>query len=150
MFISIPWLVLLLQGIPEQIAVVNLAYTIAKITTKWGQTVLLGSILAIISFIIRSSSLPFGTHTIVLIIILFMCLTLKGFGDVSLSLIACLLSYTALFLFEFVALNGLMIIFDVTKETLFNNQLIMVAFGLPQVALLFILALLIKRKRRTP
>jgi len=148
-FISIPWAVLLLQGVPEQIALVTLAYAIAKLPFRWREIIPMGILLALTAYGVRLLPLPFGTHTLILILILFIVLTLKVKGDVSLSLAACLLSYSALYVFELVCISILVAVFKVPGEIWYSNLLLRVLFTEPQVVLLFITAFLIRRKRVT-
>ncbi|MGI6120399.1 MAG: hypothetical protein ACOYIB_07535, partial [Desulfosporosinus sp.] len=91
-FISIPLIALLLQGIPEQIAVATLAFVIAKIPLEWKKVFLIGITLAICAYIVRLFPFPFGVHLILLIILLFIALLWLGKGDFSISLIASLFS----------------------------------------------------------
>jgi hypothetical protein len=143
--IKIPWIALLLQGIPEQTAVVVLAFVIARIPLKWNKILLIGITLAIISYIVRLFPMLFGVHLFLLIILLFIALTWLGRGDLSLSLLASLLSFLALVIFEFVCLSLLMPVFGVTPETLFNNLVIRIAIGEPQTILLLLFAFLLNR-----
>lgn len=145
--ISIPWLALLLQGIPEQIAVVTLATTIAKLPLKWRELILMGTFLAIIANGIRVLPFPFGTHTIIILLLLFFFLTIKGKADISLSLIASLLTILALIIYELLCLTALAALFAIPKEILVDNQLIRILITEPQVVLLFLTAFLIRRKR---
>lgn len=134
---------LFLQGIPEQIAVVTLAFVIARIPLKWKKILLIGIVLAVCAYVVRLFPIPFGVHFVLLIILLFIALTWLGKGDFGLSLIASLLSYLALAIFEFVCLSLLMPVFGVTPETIFTNLIIRIAIGEPQVLLLLISAYLL-------
>lgn len=136
---------LLLQGIPEQTAVVTLAFVIARITIMWNKILKIGILLALLSYVLRLSSVPFGVHTILLIIILLIALTWLGKGDLSLSLIACLLSFLALAIFEFVCLTVLMWMLGVTTEILFSNLVMRIVVTEPQVILLFIAAFILNK-----
>ena len=143
--INIPWIALLLQGIPELTAEVTLAFVIARIPLNWKRILLIGIVLAFISYVVRLFPIPFGVHLFVLIILLFIALIWLGKGDFGLSLIASLLSFLALVIFEFVCLSLLMPIFGVTLETLFTNLVIRIAIGEPQVLLTFISAFLLNK-----
>ncbi|ODA40525.1 hypothetical protein [Desulfosporosinus sp. BG] len=144
--INIPLIALFLQGIPEQTAVVTLAFVIARIPLKWNKILLIGIVLAFISYVVRLFSIPFGVHFFLLIILLFIALTWLGKGDFGLSLLASLLSFLALTIFEFVCLSLLMPLFGVTPETLFTNLVIIrIAITEPQVILLFIFAFLLNK-----
>jgi len=138
--IKIPWIALLFQGVPELTAVVTLAFVIARIPLKWNKILLIGIVLAFISYVVRLLPILFGIHLFLLIILLFIALTWLGKSDIGLSLIASLLSFLALVIFEFVCLSLLMPVFGVTPETLFSNLVIRISIGEPQVLLLFIAA----------
>ncbi len=144
-FINIPWIALLLQGIPELTAVTTLACVIARIPLNWRKILLIGIVLAFISYGVRLLPIPFGVHLFVLIILLFIALVSLGKGDFSLSLIASLLSFLALVIFELVSLSLLMPVFGVTPETLLTNLVIRIAIGEPQVILTFCSAFLLNR-----
>lgn len=137
-------LALLLQGIPEQVAVVTLAFVIARISLKWKKIIVFGTVLALISYVVRLF-IPFGIHTILLIILLFIALTWLGKGDFSLSLIASLLSFLVLAIFEFVCLSLLMPVFGVTPETLFADPNKRILLGEPNVLFLFTSAFLLNK-----
>ena len=143
--INIPWIALLFQGIPELTAVVTLAFVIARIPLKWNKIILIGIVLAVISYVVRLFPIPFGVHLFLLIILLFIALTWLGKGDFGLSLIASLLSFLALVIFEFVCLSLLMPVLGVTPETLFTNLITRIAIGEPQVLLLFTSAFLLNK-----
>ena len=143
--INIPWIALLLQGIPELTGVVTLAFVIAKIPLKWNKILLIGIVLAFISYVVRLFPIPFGMHLFLLIILLFIALIWLGKGDFSLSLVASLLSVLTLVIFEFVCLSLLMPVFGVTPETLFTNLVVRIAIGEPQVVLTFIFAFLLSK-----
>ncbi|GAB6152105.1 hypothetical protein JCM17380_08550 [Desulfosporosinus burensis] len=116
---------------------------IARIPLKWKKIIIFGIVLAFISYVVRLFTIPFGIHTILLIILLFIALTWLGKGDFSLSLIASLLSFLALAIFEFACLSLLMPVFGVTPETLFTNLVIRIVITEPHVFLLFISAYLL-------
>ena len=130
---------------------VTLAFVIARIPLKWNKILLIGIVLAITAYVVRLFSVPFGIHSFLLIILLFIALMWQGKGDFSLFLIASILSFLGLAIFEFVCLSLLMPVFGVTPETLFTNPRITIAIGEPTVLLLFLTAFvlnkLIQKKR---
>lgn len=146
--IQIPLIMLLLQGIPELIAFVALAFVIAGIPLKWKMISLIGIVLAVCSYAVRFFPIPFGIHTILLFILLFLALTILGKGEFSLSLIASLVSILVLVIFEFVCLSLLMPIFGVTPETLSIHPVIRIVIAEPQVLLLSLTAFLLKITRK--
>jgi hypothetical protein len=143
--IKIPLIVLLLQGIPEQIAVVTLACVIARIPLEVKKVIAIGIILAACAYVIRLFTIPFGTHTILLTLLLFIALIWLSNGNLSLSIIACLLSYLALAVFEFICLSLLMPISGITPEVLANDPVIRIVLTEPQVILIFMLSFILKK-----
>lgn len=59
---NVPFIALLLQGIPEQIALVTLAFVIAKLPFTWKKAVLIGTSFAVFAYVIRLFPIPFGLH----------------------------------------------------------------------------------------
>ena len=143
--IRIPLIALLLQGIPEQTAVITLAFVIARIPLKWNKILLIGIVLAFCAYVVRLFPIPFGLHTILLLFVLLIILTYITKGDVGLSFIASSSSFLALVIFEFSCMSLFMLIFGFTPETLFNDLIIRIAVGEPHVFLLFISAFLINK-----
>lgn len=146
--INISFITFLLQGIPEQSAVTTLAFVIAKLPLKWSRILLIGTVLALCAFVVRQFPIPFGIHTILLIFILFMFLTRLVKGDFSISLIASLISFLALIIFEMVSFSLLMLAFGVTTTTLLTDSVVRILMALPQVVLLFLTAFLLKKYLR--
>ena len=144
-FINIPLIALLLQGIPELTAIVTLAFVIARIPLKWSKIILLGIALAVCAYVVRLFPIPFGIHTILLLILLFIALSMLGKGEFSLYLIASLLSFLGLVIFEFVCLSLLMPVFGVTPETLSIDPVINIVIREPHVLLLLLFAFLLHR-----
>lgn len=143
--IKIPLIVLLLQGIPELIAVATLAFVIAGIPLRWNKVISIGIILAICAYVVRLFALPFGIHTLLLIIILLLALIKQGKGDFSLSLLASLLSFLVLAIYEFVCLSLLMPVFALTPESLSTDSFKRILIAEPQVLLLFSTAFLLNK-----
>lgn len=143
--VKIPLIVIFLQGIPELIALVTLAFVIARIPLNWKKIISIGIFLCIFTYIVRLFVIPFGIHTLLLLILLLLVLMKESKGDFSLSLLACLLSVLALAVFEFVCLSLLMPIMGLTPETMATETAKRIVISEPQVLLLFITAFLINK-----
>ena len=141
----IPFVSLLLQGIPELTAVVILAFAIARIPLKWNRALLIGTILAFCAYVVRLLPFPFASHSILLLFLLFIVLTRSSKGDVSLSFLASLSSLFALVICEFSCMSLVMYIFGFTPQTLFKNLVIRIAVGEPQVILLLVSSFLLNK-----
>lgn len=136
---------LLVQGIPEQTALVTLAFVIAGIPLQWRRILLIGVSLAFCAYVVRLFPIPFGIHTVFILFVLFIILIWLNKGDVARSFIASSSSMLALGVFEFGSMSLIMLISGFEIDTLFNNLVIRIAVGEPHVLLLFISAFLIKK-----
>lgn len=58
---NIPLIALFLQGIPETVALVTLAFVIARIPLKWNKALLFGTVLALCAYVVRLFFHPFWT-----------------------------------------------------------------------------------------
>lgn len=150
---KISLLTLLLQGIPESVALVTLAFVIAHIPLKWLKIIFIGTLLAVCAYEIRQLPIPFGLHIIINLILLFIFLIREGQTDLSLSLISSIFSYLALIILETVSTSLLIPVFGVSLNMVSKNIGIWILLGEPQVLLLFVLAfvldkLYIKRGRK--
>lgn len=144
---KVPFIALILQGIPEEIALVTLAFVIAKIPLEWKKIVPGGVVLAIAAYILRLLPITFGIHTIIILGLLFLFLVKFGKGAFDTSLIASLISVLVLIVTETVCLSLLMPFFGVTPEMLFTNVAVRILITLPQVFLLFIFAFIVTKIR---
>lgn len=125
---------------------VALAYAITKLPFRWKEIIPLGVLLALTAYVIRSMSMPFGTHTLAIIFILFIFLMLKG-KEIITSLITTLLCLVAISIFELISISSLMAIFNTSQEAVFTDPIKRVLFTEPQVILLFVTAFIVRRKR---
>ena len=142
---NIPAISLLLQGIPEGIAITTLAFVISRIPIKLNKILLIGTALAVCNYVVRLFPIPFGLHTILTIIILFIVLTILSKGDVGLSFMASLLSCLALVIVETTCILLLMPFFSITLKTLSTYNANRIVLGEIHVLLLFISAFLLNK-----
>lgn len=142
---NIPAISLLLQGIPEGIAITTLAFVISRIPIKLNKILLIGTALAVCNYVVRLFPIPFGLHTILTIFILFIVLTMLSKGDVGLSFMASLLSCLALVIVETTCILLLMPFFSITLKTLSTYNANRIVLGEIHVLLLFISAFLLNK-----
>ncbi|MCM1567727.1 MAG: hypothetical protein FNP40_02575 [Dehalobacter sp. 4CP] len=145
---KIPIIALILQGIPEQIAVVTLAYIIADMPFAWKKIVSMGIILALTSYLLRVFSILFGLHTVIMLVFLFVLLFVWGKSNFYAGLVASLLSFLALIISETVCLALLMPLFHVSAEMLNTDVGLRIFITLPQVFVLFIASLIILKVKK--
>lgn len=142
---NIPAISLLLQGIPEGTAITTLAFVISRIPLKLNKILLIGTALAVCNYVVRKFPIPFGLHTILIIVILFVVLTKLSKGDVGLSFMASLLSCLALVIVETTCIVLLMPVFSITLKTLSTYNANRIALGEIHVILLFVSAFLLNK-----
>lgn len=141
----IPFVSLLLQGIPETVAIVFSAFIIAKLPLEWSKIILIGVSLAFATYLIRLFPIPFGVHTICTVFLLFVILNILTKRDISLSFMASLISYIILALCETVCLTLLMPLFSVTPKVFLTDPMVRIGLGEFQVVLLFISAFFLNK-----
>ncbi|AFM42316.1 hypothetical protein Desaci_3426 [Desulfosporosinus acidiphilus SJ4] len=145
---SMPFISLIFQGIPEQIALTVLAFTIANAKMKWPKIVTIGTCLAIAAYLVRKLPVPFGLHTIILIILLFLFLVFWAKGDIAISFLGSTLGFLILIGYELVCVSTLIKIFNIDPDTLMTNLIPRILIFEPQVILLFLTAFLLEKYRK--
>lgn len=140
---KIPFLAFIFQGIPESIAMVTLAFVIARIPLQWKKIVFIGLIIATTSYVLRLLPIIFGIHTVLLIVLFFILLLWLGSNNVNTVLIACLISNLATIISETLCLGLLMPLFGLTFDMLYENTLLRILMTLPQVIVVFIAAYIV-------
>ncbi|MGI6120400.1 MAG: hypothetical protein ACOYIB_07540 [Desulfosporosinus sp.] len=143
--IRIPLLALILQGIPEQIAVATLAFVIAKTPLKLKKVILIGIVLAFCAYVIRLFPIPFGMHTISLILLLTILLNRLGKRDIGLSFLATSVTYLVLAILEYICMSVFLFLGGYTLETISYDVVMRIVSGVPHVFLLFISAFFLKK-----
>jgi len=136
-------LLLLLQGIPEGIAITTLAFVISRIPLKLIQIVMVGITIAITASAIRLLPIPLGIHTIMVILILFIVLSWLSKGDLSQSLISTILSSLVLIIFETASSPLFGHISRLTPKALYPFQAPRIILGDIHVIILFLVAYLL-------
>ncbi len=134
-----------LQGIPESSGLIAVALALAGVRLRWGRILAMGIIPAVVVFLIRASSFPAGLHTVASLLAAVIIITAvtripptKAFVVVLAGVI--ILGFIELFFHE--------IFFSLLKlelQQVAENGLLWTLLGLPQVAALFIIALIVAR-----
>lgn len=146
---KLPFLVLLMQGIPEEISLVTLAFVIAKADLNWKKIVFGGAFLACSMYVIRLLPISFGVHTIVLILLLIIFVKVLGqIQDLSKAILACLISILVLITTEIIILTALMSFLGISEQEFLNNVTLRILLTLPQVFVMFFLAFVIYKVRK--
>ncbi|HBV87444.1 MAG TPA: hypothetical protein DEF42_12500 [Desulfosporosinus sp.] len=117
--------------------IATLAFVIAKIPINWKSIFWIGTILALTAYIVRMFPIPFGVHTIVLMFMMSIFLIKICRAEFSISIIASLVSYVTLVLFEIICLSLLMPVLGVTPESFMTDSFVRILITIPQEVLLF-------------
>lgn len=144
---EIPLIALILQGIPEQIALVTLTFVLARVRLEWKNIVMFGILLAFTAYVLRLLPITFGIHTIIIMGMLFVFSIHFYQAPLLTSLKASLLGMLVLIIVEFVCFTLLTNLFGISFKTYLTDVTIRILLGLPQVFLLFILAFIILKVR---
>lgn len=142
---QIPFLAVIIQGIPEQIAVVTLAFVIAKLPLEWRKIILLGITLALTSYAVRLLPITFGIHTILLIGLLFFLVFKFGQCALNTALIASLASFLTLIIVETISISALMYMSNLTPDTIFSDTTTRIIISYPQVLIVFFIAFVVRK-----
>lgn len=147
---KMPFIAFILQGIPENIAVLTLSLTIVGIELRWGKIVVAGTLIAFVIYLLRALPISFGVHTIVALLLFIVFTTKIGeIDNLRISIMASLLSILALTTIEIISLTLLTSILGISEQEFISNTAIRILLTLPQVFILFLLAFIIKKVRRS-
>jgi len=136
---------LVFYGIPENIALVALAFAIAKSKFEWKRIILAGVILACTVYVIRLIPITFGVHTLVSIGLMIFFLNYFQKVDLTRSIISILVAFFILILGEYGSRLATLTILNLSMEEVAKSEVLITFTGIPEVIFIFILAFLIKK-----
>jgi energy-coupling factor transporter transmembrane protein EcfT len=136
---------LVFYGIPENIALVTLAFAIAKAKFEWKKIVLMGLLMALTAYALRRIPITFGVHTIVCLGLLIFLLSYFAGVDLTRSITSVLITYIILALVETISRSITLELLNWSIEEVTKNELLITLTGLPEVVILFIIAFMIKK-----
>lgn len=136
---------LVFYGIPEYIALVALAFAIAKEKFDWKRIILLGLFLACTAYAIRLIPITFGVHTIFGIGLLIFFLNYLVQVDLTRSITSVLLTYIILTVAETVSRTVTLKLLHLSIDEVMRSEFLITVTGLPEVILLFLTAFIIKK-----
>jgi len=141
-------LLFFLQGIPEVTGTIALSLAFAGVPLRWGIITAVGTVLTIITYIIRLLPLTFGLHTVATALLLaFFIAKTTRISSVK-SIIAAFMSFATLLMLE-LAINKLF--FAVTKldpQVVISNNFLWKLIGLPQAILMILFAVLVSKFKK--
>lgn len=140
---EIPLITFLIQGIPEVIGATALCFVLAGAGLRWRWILTVGLLQAATVYILRLLPLPFGLHSIIIVLLYVPYLRVIAAVPPLRALFAAFLAMALLALFEFVSFNVLMQATGLSYEKIMVDPLLRARMGLPQVFLLFATAFII-------
>lgn len=139
------FLIFLLEGIPESSLIIALSLALARVPLRWISIISFGTVLTVVIFFIRTMQFAMGLHFIVSLLLSVVFITTmtkvpptKGFVVVS----ASSLVLAAL---ELIVNGVLLPLFMIDPEIVSGNDLQWALLGLPQLAVMVLITLLVTR-----
>ncbi|MCR6546251.1 hypothetical protein [Dehalobacterium formicoaceticum] len=136
---------LIFYGIPEYIALVALAYAIARINFEWPRIALIGVFLAFTTFLIRLLPITFGVHTLIIVGLFTFYLTVYAKIDVLRSVSTVLITYFMLVFIEAGSRSLTLSLLNLSMDEVKNNDFLIIVTGWPEIFIILGLAYGIKR-----
>lgn len=133
----------LLQGIPESSGIVALSLALAKVPLRWGRIVAAGTVLAVIIFFIRTSSMAVGLHTVAALLLTVIMITTSTRVPPTKAFVVALISIIFLGFLELFFFKGLFDQFE--PQLTMSKDLLQILLALPQAVLLIFISLLVPR-----
>ncbi|KKM10279.1 hypothetical protein SY88_14565 [Clostridiales bacterium PH28_bin88] len=136
------------QAIPESSGLVAAAMAVMGVPLNWRKIVLLGVLQAVSALVIRQLPVAFGIHTVLLIFLLVLYLRMATGAALSQAFKGVISSFVILIVSEIFSTQLLLSLTQVPIEQVATRPWLMVLFTLPQVVVLFVIALLVNRRNR--
>lgn len=141
MELKLPFIMWLIQGIPESIAVVTLGLALLKKKFLLKKALIPGLLQAVILYLVRQFPLPPGFHTVLGLFSLSILFYYFTGINYSRALVLSFFVQTLLGWVEYLIVTPILYLTKVPVETIFARPLFGGMLGLPQVVVLFLLSL---------
>lgn len=136
------FLLFLLQGIPELSGVIALSLALAKVPLRWGRIIAAGTVLAVIMFIIRTSSFAAGLHTVAALLFTVIIITIATGVPPTKAFVVALISSIILAFLELIIHEILFSLLKLEPQQVIENNVLWTLLGLPQAVIIIFIALL--------
>lgn len=146
--LKLPLLGLIFQGIPEQIGVVMVAFSLAKIPFSIKKIIFGGTFLAFSAYLLRMLPITFGVHTVVLVGLLFLIVNKFGNVNINTAIFTSLSSFLLLIIYEMLCVSIIVKKINLTYEEILMDQTYRLLIAIPHILLLFLTAFFIKKYRK--
>ncbi|MEW5762596.1 MAG: hypothetical protein AB1776_05290 [Bacillota bacterium] len=138
---------LVLQGMPEALATVAFCFALLGIRWRWQPMLVIAAGTLAIIYIVRLLHVGFGVHTLFAAIGLAFLITLLVRQPLRKALIAAIATLVTVGALEIGWTLAIMRLWNVDLTALRRNDVLWALAGLPHVAVLFLLAVFIARRR---
>lgn len=138
---------LLFISLPEAMLVAALGITLAGFNPRLGQLFVIGIFHALVTFIIRSSQVPFGLHTILLLLAFILIIYAVTRLSLITSTLAALAGLTVFAVVEMLIAPRLLEITGYTYEQALGAPILRIYFFLPEAAAVFLIIMICRHFR---
>jgi signal transduction histidine kinase len=138
---------LLLISLPEAMLVAALGITITGLRPHLGQLFIISIFHSLVSYIIRSSQVPFGLHTIILLLAFIFIIHAVTRLNLITSTLAGLAGLTVFAVVEMLIAPQLLRITGYTYEQALNDPILRIYFFLPEAAAIILIIIFCRRYR---
>jgi len=146
--LKIDLLTLVVQGYPECVALVCLTYSLSKMEWQWKRILIIALFHWCLASILRSLPISFGVHGIILIFSLCIWLTLLAKIQQLTALKASLIGFIVLVIIESLIFALIVKFTGLDFQYITNTPKIRLICGYPQVLVLFLFAVLLRKRNK--
>lgn len=138
-------LIFFIQGILEGTGLIAFSLAIARITINWKNTFIVGFIMAVISYTLRTLSFFFGFHTFVILFLIMFYVSRTGQVPLVKSFLVTFVSAITLGVLEFSTNTAFFLITGLSQQEVTSNKILWATLGMPQAILIMALAVITSR-----
>lgn len=139
---KIPFVVWLLQGLPEAIGIAALMYSVAGLGFPWRSILPVGVLFGVTFYLIRLLPISFGIHTLLNFLFTIVVFRKAASCSLALAIRSGLAALATVVITETVFLPLFVSISRLTLEEIYSNIWLRALSGWPNVVLLFLVAYL--------
>lgn len=143
---TIPWYVALFQSLPEAFLILKLGLILFKIDIDIKYSLIISSISAIFSYLIRKYVVTFGLHTVTTIILLIILVTAIGKIKIIHSTIGVFMGFLIVGALQSATVPWLLSISKMQISNLAIYPILNIVFFIPCALIMLVMYLFVKRK----
>lgn len=143
---EVPFIAWVFQGIPESIGTAAVVISLSTRELRWRSIIIIGFIYAVLMYTMRLLPLTFGVHTVILIICLSLLSAWIAEIDLRKAIIYANIAVIILAVTEFLFVYLILSIGGYSLDTILSNPFKRILVGLPQVIVLFLVAVIYSKR----